>query len=296
MESELDRLRKKVENFPSASLYNRLAELARDAGSVTEAQDICKRCMREFPRNGQAYVILAEIEIERGAKDEGLKLLQAAIERDARSVPAHLMLANLEAGEKDFGKALVHLKHALSLKPNDQHIAARIAQIERDLTGALAKEVAAREAQAASPRSAGAGPAAEPLVPFAGPITTAVKAASSGATARAAALDALCAESGVRGAVVADLHGRVVMAKNLDAGQDELLAALSSEIVQSGLACQNVLGAERLTTWALTAGAGQALAFQRDRSFSVIVLADPSVRPAMLELRARQALIDIGAA
>ena len=68
MESEIERLRKKVENFPSASLYNRLAELARQAGNSEEAEDICRRCIKEFPRNGQAYVILAEIEAARGAR------------------------------------------------------------------------------------------------------------------------------------------------------------------------------------------------------------------------------------
>src|SRR3954470_23527191 len=81
VESELDRLRKKVENFPSASLYNRLAELARNAGAADEAEAVCQKCMKEFPRNGQAYVIMAELEHARGKKADALSLLQTAIER-----------------------------------------------------------------------------------------------------------------------------------------------------------------------------------------------------------------------
>ncbi len=292
MESELDRLRKKVENFPSASLYNRLAELARDAGSVSEAQDVCRRCMREFPRNGHAYVILAEIELDRNNRAEALKLLQSAIERDPRSVTGQLMLANIYAADHEPAKALACLKLAAAIKPNDAHIIARIAELEKG--GAKPATAAVGAGHGGKP----APPPAEPMVPFAGPMTMAVKSAAGPAAgaSRSGSLDALCSEPGVRGALVADMHGRVVVAKNLGSGQDEMLAALSAEIAKSSLACQAVLGAERLTTWALSAGAGQALAFQRDRAFSVVVLADPSVRPAMLELRARQTLIDLGAA
>jgi predicted regulator of Ras-like GTPase activity (Roadblock/LC7/MglB family) len=249
--------------------------------------------MREFPRNGHAYVILAELELDKSNRPEALKLLQSAIERDPRSVTGHLMLANIHAGEKDNAKALTYLRQAAAIKPNDAHIIARIAELEKGPGGKPATA-----AVAASSAGKPAAPSAEPLVPFAGPMTMAVKSAAGPAAgaSRSGSLDALCAEPGVRGALVADMHGRVVVAKNLASGQDELLAALSAEIVRSSLACQTVLGAERLTTWALSAGAGQALAFQRDRAFSVVVLADPSVRPAMLELRARQTLIDLGAA
>jgi predicted regulator of Ras-like GTPase activity (Roadblock/LC7/MglB family) len=293
VESELDRLRKKVENFPSASLYNRLAELARNAGSVDEAEAVCRKCMKEFPRNGQAYVIVAEIEMARGAKAKALELGQMAIERDPRNVGGYVLLADLAAADKDGPKALGYLKQALAIKPNDAGITAKIGEVEK-ATGAKAPSTAA---VAASMPAAAARPApvagGEPLVPFQGPMTTAVKAATS---SRTATLDALCGEAGVRGALVADMHGRVVVAKNISGGQDELLAALASEVAKSAVACQNVLGSDKLTTWALTGGAGQVLAFQRDKAFSVVVVADPTVRPAMLELRARQTLIDLGAA
>jgi predicted regulator of Ras-like GTPase activity (Roadblock/LC7/MglB family) len=290
VESELDRLRKKVENFPSASLYNRLAELARNAGSVAEAEDICGRCMREFPRNGQAYVIMAEIQAAKNERDQAHKLLQTAIERDPRNVGAYLLLAEFASADKDAQKALGYIKQAQAIKPGDATVTAKQAQIEK------AHGLAPSPAPAPTPPpqpAVKASAGGEPLVPFAGPMTQAVKAATS---SRHASLDALCAEPGVRGALVADLHGRVVVAKSLAVGQDELLAALASEVVKQAFACQTALGSDKLTSWVLTGGAGQVLAFQRDKAFSVVVLADPTVRPAMLELRARQTLIDLGAA
>jgi predicted regulator of Ras-like GTPase activity (Roadblock/LC7/MglB family) len=284
VESELERLRKKVENFPSASLYNRLAELARTNGSDQEAEDVCRRCIKEFPRNGQAYVILAEIELARGKKQEALQLLHTGIERDPRSYGGHKILSDILVENNDVPGALRHLKQILSFKPNDPTAASRITELEK-----------AHGVKAVS----GAHPVLkstignEPLEPFQGPLTTAVKAASS---SRSATLDGLCSEAGVRGALVADVHGRVVLTKNLASGQDELLAALAAEIAKTTQAALITLGADKLSTWVIGASGGQVLTFQRDRAFSVVVLADVSVRPAMLELRARQTLIDLGAA
>ena len=108
-------------------------------------------------------------------------------------------------------------------------------------------------------------------------------------------LDGLCAENGVRGALIADASGRVVVAKNITGGQEDILAALALDVGKAGTQALGTLGIDRLTTWALGATDGQVLVFQRDASLATVVLADPGVRPAMLELRARQALIDMGA-
>ncbi|MBA3707652.1 MAG: roadblock/LC7 domain-containing protein [Planctomycetes bacterium] len=284
MESELERLRKKVENFPSASLYNRLAELARTSGSDEEAENVCRRCIKEFPRNGQAYVILAEIELARGKRQDAFQLLHTGIERDPRSYGGHKILSDILVENDDIPGALRHLKQILAFKPNDSAITTRIADLEKK-HGVKA----ASGAHAVLKSTIGN----EPLEPFQGPLTTAVKAATS---SRGASLDGLCGEIGVRGALVADVHGRVVLTKNLPSGQDELLAALAAEIAKTTQSALTTMGADRLSTWVIGGSAGQVLTFQRDRAFSVVVLADVTVRPAMLELRARQTLIDLGAA
>jgi predicted regulator of Ras-like GTPase activity (Roadblock/LC7/MglB family) len=291
VESELERLRKKVENFPSASLYNRLAELARTNGSDGEAEDVCRRCIREFPRNGQAYVILAEIELAKGKKQEALQLLHTGIERDPRSYSGHKVLAEMLLEGGDAATAAGHLRQILTFKPNDPSVTARLAEVEK-AHGVKAAPVPAVVASAASSHARSSF-GSEPLEPFQGPLTTAIKAATG---ARTAALDGLCGESGVRGALVADLHGRVVVSRNLAVGQDEVLAALAAEMGKSAQAALTTLGSDRLSTWGLVAAAGQIMAFQRDRAFTVVVVADAAVRPAMLELRARQTLIDLGAA
>lgn len=123
VESELERLRKKVENFPSASLYNRLAELERLNGNGAEADTVCRKCIREFPRNGQAYVILAELQLAAGSRSEAQTLLHTAIERDARCYAGYRLLADLLVDgkdvPKDVPKAIWLLQQILTFKPND---------------------------------------------------------------------------------------------------------------------------------------------------------------------------------
>ena len=326
VETEIERLRKKLENFPSASLYNRLAELARQAGDDVEAEAVCRRCVREFPRSGQSYVILAEIKIAQSRKAEAIHLLQTGIEKDPRSYAAHRLMADL-ADTKE--QALHHLRQILHFKPSDPATVQRILELggkvpsgttARHRTVSVAATANPPAAVVVQPPQAGTGTAAnrptvvprQPPVeanaplPFpAGPNSAPTRPPAPGAattllrslgSSKVAVLDALCMEAGVRGASIVDDQGRVVVSKNLPAGQDELLAALASDILKTTSATLAATGAGAPATWVLVAAGGQVLTFSRDRTLSVVVLADPGVRPAMLELRARQALIDLGAA
>lgn len=334
METEIERLRKKVENFPSASLYNRLAELVRQVGDETEAEAVCRRCIKEFPRSGQAYVILAELKSGQNKKAEAIHFLQQGLEKDPRSYAAHRLMADL-ADNRD--AALHHLRQILTFKPNDPATVQRITELggtvpstTTALHRALSQPSSANSAASAT-NSAALGtasgtaqtvrPAVLPRpaaardsnVPLAFPSSQASQPAQSSQSSRpapagtvttmlrsiggakTAVLDALCMEIGVRGSCIVDAQGRVMISKNLPAGQDELLAALSADILKAATATLATNGATAPATWVVVAVGGQVLTFSRDHSVSVVVLADPGVRPAMLELRARQALIDLGA-
>jgi predicted regulator of Ras-like GTPase activity (Roadblock/LC7/MglB family) len=278
VESELERLRKKVENFPSASAYNRLAELVRLGGDIAGAEAVCRRCIKEFPRNGQAYVILAEIEMANGRKDEAVKNLLTAVERDSRSYAAHRMLADHYIDTARPPQALQHLRQILTFKPNDPAVLQKIEQITgKPPTASVTRQVAGTGNQAAPGRPSEPTPLANKILP-----------PSDG-------LGGLCSETGVRGALIADDKGRVVSSKSLNGQQEELLAALAAEISKSAQQALTAVGQDQLNMWTLVADQGQVLAFRRGAAFSVVILAEPGVRPAMLEIRARQALIELGA-
>jgi predicted regulator of Ras-like GTPase activity (Roadblock/LC7/MglB family) len=99
----------------------------------------------------------------------------------------------------------------------------------------------------------------------------------------------------VRGALIADEKGRVVVSQRLSAQQEDLLAALAAEITKASQQALSTVGQDQLSTWTMVAEQGQVLAFRREKTFSVVILAEPGVRPAMLEIRARQALVELGA-
>jgi predicted regulator of Ras-like GTPase activity (Roadblock/LC7/MglB family) len=281
VESELERLRKKVENFPSASAYNRLAELVRLAGDIAGAEAVCRRCIKEFPRNGQAYVILAEIEIANGRKDEAVKNLLTAVERDSRSYAAHRMLADHYIETARAPQALQHLRQILTFKPSDPAVLQKIEQITgKPPTASLTRQVAGSANQSAPGRPSEPTPLGNKVLPAQGPGDV---------------LTDLCKEAGVRGALIGDDKGRVVSSQRLPEQQAELLAALASEITKSAQQALTSTGQDQLTMWTLAADQGQVLTFRRDHAFSVVVLAESGVRPAMLEIRARQALITLGA-
>jgi predicted regulator of Ras-like GTPase activity (Roadblock/LC7/MglB family) len=225
-----------------------------------------------------------------GKKEDAVKNLITAVERDPRSYTAHRMLADYYATNGKASQALQHLRLILAFKANDPLVMQKIEQ----LTG---KPAAAAPAASAVPstsiqRNAPAGAAPRPAQPSkSDPIPF-----TPGKSGPADSLTALCRESGVRGALIADDKGRVVASTGLTPGQEDLLAALAAEIGAASLLAIKAIGQDKLSTWTAAASQGQVLAFKRELPFSVVVLAEPGVRPAMLEIRARQALIDLGAA
>ncbi len=290
MESELERLRKKVENFPSASTFTRLAELSRDAGDPAGAEEWCRKCLRAFPRHGMAYVIMADLQAARGRTDDALKSLAAGIEKDPRLVQAHRAAAEILAKAGRTPEAVNELKKALVIK-DDEQVRARLRELAGSASGSRPAPLAG--AVPAAPRPAAPAPAA-PAAPFAQPVTTPF--ARPAAPAQARALDHLAAEPGIRGVAVADASGRVVSTKGLPAGQDEALAALGAEVGRGAAMALATTGGGALGTWSVATGSGQVLAFTRGGQLTVLVLAEPTVRPAMIELRARQVLAELGAA
>ncbi len=306
MESEIDRLRKKVENFPSPSSYNRLAELLHLAKQEADAEAVCRKCLKEFPRNSQVYALMADIQLGTGRKAEAGESLRAALERDGRNYAAARMYADWLADNRDIPGAITQLKQVLAFRPAEQAVLKRIAEFEAQLKGVPAGAV--QRVPTTTPRPPSAPPTPPRTLPAPGPrpatpaapMTAAgsgARAATPGSGVRRSAFDTLAAEAGVRAAVVVDPTGQVVLARAAASGtgKEDALAAYAATIGSAVGELAALAGFPNPSSWVLGAEQGQTLAFRRDNGFSVVALADPAVRPAMLELRARQALIDLGA-
>ncbi len=309
MESEIDRLRKKVENFPSPSSYNRLAELLHLAKQDADAETVCRKCLKEFPRNSQVYALIADIQLGTGRKAEAGESLRSALERDGRNYAAARMYADWLADNRDFPGAMAQLKQILAFRPADTAVLKRLTELEVQLkglpAGAVQRPPTTTLRSPAAPAQGLSAPPSWPRPPDGSPATptdaasgnSGVRGATHGSGVRRSAFDTLAAEGGVRAAVVVDPTGQVVLARAAAAGtgKEDALAAYAATIAGAVGDLAALAGFPNPSSWVLGAEQGQVLAFRRDNGFSVVALAEPSVRPAMLELRARQALIDLGA-
>ncbi|MCX8039462.1 MAG: hypothetical protein N3B15_02655 [Planctomycetota bacterium] len=289
VESEIERLRKKVENFPSPSSYARLAELLHLAKQDFEAEAVCRKCIKEFPRQAQPFVILAEIQMATGRHDAVGESLRAALERDPRHYAAARMYADWLEQRQDLSGALTQLKQILSYRPDDAQVKQRIAELQ-------ARQRAATGT--APPKSAPAMAAAPPRAAAA----AAAVGDSSGSRAvpgvRRSAFELLAGESGIHVCAVIDERGEVLLARNhlARAGAEEILAAHAAAVDRALGVALRCLGQPRPSSWVLSAECGQVLAFRRQRGPLLAAFADASVRPALIELRALQALVDLGTA
>ncbi len=325
---EIERLKKKLENYPSPSAYNRLAEIMRLHGKNEDAAELCQRCIREFPRNGQAYVIKAGIELSLGSKGIAIDTLTAGVKNDHRCYSGLRMLADLHVEAHNRPEAIRCLQKALELKPSDQGVERRLAELQASEPAASAQPTPQAPAPTPAPTrkqisetidlseapvnkttlnhtAAPAAPVDEPLAPFSMPLTTnaapapaplplEVTADPQTAHSSTMALSVLCAEEGVQSATVVDGQGRVIMSQGLAPGEDDLIAALSLDVTTSGADAINALGSQGLKEWSIETTTGKLLSFQ-DHSISIIINADSRVKMALLELRARQTLTLLGA-
>lgn len=300
METEIERLRKKLENYPSPSAYNRLADMLRMDGDNDEAEAICRRCISEFPRNGQAYVTLASIYLRSDQRDQAIEMLEKAVAQDRRCYGGYRMLADqyVELGRSD--RALDLLQHVLTFKPNDTSVQKQVADLERmvpEQAVATATEAPPDESplqvDAAEPREDSGVIDLSALSPSmtTAPVQPASRAKSSGRHMSPLAL--LCEEDGVRGALIADQHGRLLMAQNVESPADEVLGALSVNFNRSGHEALVLLGNRGILTWTVSLERRQICAFRRLGELTLVVVAEPQAKTALIELRARQALKEL---
>ncbi|NRA37026.1 MAG: tetratricopeptide repeat protein [Planctomycetes bacterium] len=339
VDPEIERLRKKVENYPSPSAYNRLAELLRDNNDPDGVEQICKRSIRDFKRNSNAYLILAHQYLDLGKRPQATDLLENAVQQDPRCVEALNLLVNIYEAKGDPQVAINCLQKILVIKPDDAETNARLAKLAAGVTPATsaapapagrnesgtidmsAMPTALGTSVGASPAvsadiSAGARAAADEAIPFEfTPRTSAPISASSPATAAAPSpapaptpvaapapavvsnpLSALLSEAGVLGVVVADDQGRVVSSEKFTDGQDTYFAALAHEVNLSSEEALGFLRQAPMASWAISTDKGQLLAFRRNPALTLLVSASSDCKVAMVELRARQALIDLGGA
>ena len=105
--------------------------MLRVEGNIEEAMAICRRCIGEFPRNGQAYVTLAGVYLSKGQRDDAIAQLEEAVSRDRRCYSGYRLLADQYSETNQLDRALSLLQHILTFKPNDHSVQQQIATLQQ---------------------------------------------------------------------------------------------------------------------------------------------------------------------
>src|SRR6185503_17955454 len=100
-----------------------LSELRLRAGDSKEALDLAKRATAKDEASASAWVTLAIAERANGNKDAAKAALNHVLEDEPENVAALMERAALFREEKNFDLAIVDLRAAVKLKPNDQGVA-----------------------------------------------------------------------------------------------------------------------------------------------------------------------------
>ena len=299
MDAELERLRKKAENYPSPSVYSRLAQRLHELGELNEADRICQRCIKEFPRSGQAYVVHALIMLKRGAHEDALKILETALSQDPRNFNAHEMLAEHYQEHGQHAMAVAHLKHMCALRPQDQALQERLNKVSNHTRRISAPEPAQVTSTAAETGREQTRKHPTDVVDltagFSSGLTSILNRSEESQEEEDSQepLAELCEVSGVNGAIIFNSSGATLIAHGIDAHMEDALGALAQEVNASAQACINANGQNQWHSWSLQAGEGQAIAY-RNNHLTLIALTAAKVKTAFVELKARKALMELG--
>jgi len=102
LKSEIARLRRRMAEKPTPSVYSELAEIHRELGNFDVALRICDECIERFPLNENPYLITGEIRLSRFRQDlihhdgiEAMNQLERVVKLNPQNLKAHLLLAQL---------------------------------------------------------------------------------------------------------------------------------------------------------------------------------------------------------
>ncbi|MHC5068557.1 MAG: tetratricopeptide repeat protein [Planctomycetota bacterium] len=293
MTSEIERLRHKVDNYPSPSAFTRLAELLLAAGDAGEARALCQRCMRSFPRNGQAYVTLATIEHSIGNGEAATKLLNDAISQDPRCLAAYIQLADVAEQAGDHLRAIDMLRQATALRPRDQALSERLARLQAQVTAATSSEASASTTDSDSDSDTD-------IVDLSNwqqdqrTRSSALLVPPPAAHQPPAALNHLSNDDSVISATLADGMGRVLEAHTENDATAALTSALALELdrtLTQALAC---IDGGNLERWSLHGPSNEVIHLRHESGLAITSVVATGGKTAMIELRARQALDALG--
>jgi tetratricopeptide (TPR) repeat protein len=118
--SEINELKKKLEENPDSLVFAPLADAYRKQGSLNEAYEICKKGLRKHPTYTSAQVVLGRIYREQGKIGEASAELKKVLDVDPENIMAHSLLGSIYIEKSEYQAAIEEYQKVLTLNPDDE--------------------------------------------------------------------------------------------------------------------------------------------------------------------------------
>jgi len=229
-EAERHRLQIKIEQYPSPMLYARLAKLYLKERGLDQAEKTCRDGIRHFPDYGGLWAGLGEVSVARRNLEDAVEHLQKAAELDKYNYNAMLMLAEvfLRRGMRDEGRQT--LNRILEFSPADEKVTQFLKEFDQR-AAALEKEMRAAGAAPAAASALAADAGGQNVVPRTEPINA--KKISGVGTSLHVEIRQIRRVDGVRGTLLIDPAGLVIASDLPEGMEEELNAALITSICRT---------------------------------------------------------------
>lgn len=130
--SEINELKKKLEENPESPVFVPLADAYRKQGNLQEALSVCKKGLEKHPSNTSARVVLGRIFKEQGKIEDAASEFRKVLEVDPENLMAHSSLGAIFMDKNDYQAAIEEYQKILTLNPDDEETQSSLKQaIER---------------------------------------------------------------------------------------------------------------------------------------------------------------------
>ncbi len=119
--SEINELKKKLEENPDSLVFALLADAYRKQGNLNQAYEICQKGLQKHPNYNIAQIVLGRIFQEQKKVDEASSEFKKVLEGDPENIMAHSLLGSLHMEKKEYQEAIEEYQKVLTLNPDDEN-------------------------------------------------------------------------------------------------------------------------------------------------------------------------------
>ncbi len=152
--TRIKELRQKLVKTKTAKLFRELAGLYLEFGDFDAVQSTCEECIRRFPEDEAAYLVLARARLTNFYRDltaqdglEAVRNLQKVVTLDAKNDRAHKLAAEVLYRVGALVPAIHHMESLRDLTPDDQEVEAMYQEAIKHSTDEEALEVLFHEVE-----------------------------------------------------------------------------------------------------------------------------------------------------